>query len=177
MNPWRIDLRSRGEKGAPMTEAEAAYSILQPSRESPPVADRSELPSDTHRVRRRGLRVVDGSNVAYDGAGPPAFAKLKRLIRHQREEGYELVVFVNAALRHHVTDREALESAIDRGTVLQAPAGIQADLFILDYASETGAEVVSNDMFREFWDQYPDLTKRLVKFMVLEDRIMVIPPR
>ena len=96
------------------------------------------------------------------------------LIREKlTEEGYEPLVVADAALRHQVDDAEAYERLVATCTVHQAPAGTDADYFILSFARELDAVVVSNDRFRDRIRSFPEVRDRIVRYMILEDEVVL----
>ena len=119
------------------------------------------------------LVLVDGSNVAHSGEGEQAvLANIVAVCDKLREEGYESVVVVDAALRHRIDDREGYERMVDGGTIRQAPAGTDADYFILSFARELDASIVSNDRFRDHQKAFPDAAKRLIRYMVVKGEVV-----
>jgi hypothetical protein len=90
-----------------------------------------------------------------------------------REEGYDPVVVVDAALRHQIDDRTSYERMVDGGEIRQAPAGTDADYFILSFARELEASIVSNDRFRDRQKAFPDATKRLIRYMVVKGEVVL----
>src|SRR5688500_13088162 len=96
------------------------------------------------------LAIVDGSNVAHEDRTPDGKPQVRNLaaVREALERaGYEVRVVVDAALQHQIDDPAELDRLISQEVVLQAPAGTDADYFILEQAEAKGAIVVSNDMF------------------------------
>src|SRR5690348_14777160 len=80
------------------------------------------------------LVLVDGSNVAHSSEGEQGHLSNITLVCDKlREEGYEPLVLVDAALRHKIDDRAAYERMVDAGAIRQAPAGTDADYFILSF--------------------------------------------
>src|SRR5258705_3828762 len=78
------------------------------------------------------LVLVDGSNVAHSCEGEQALLSNITLVCDKlREEGYEPLVLVDAALRHQIDDRKTYEQLVESGAIRQAPAGTDADYFIL----------------------------------------------
>ena len=88
-------------------------------------------------------------------------------------EGYEAIVVADAALRHQVNDAAAFERLVERGVVHQAPAGTDADYFILNFARELDAVIVSNDRFRDRIDHFPELRRRIIRYMILEGEVVL----
>lgn len=122
----------------------------------------------------RPIVLVDGSNVAHSTEGEKAQLGNILAVREKlAEEGLEPVVVVDAALRHQIDDRAGYEQLVDQGVVRQAPAGTDADYFILTFARELGARIVSNDRYRDRLRDFPDATDRLIRFMIVEREVVL----
>jgi hypothetical protein len=120
------------------------------------------------------LVLVDGSNVAHSSEGDqPELSNIVAVCDKLREEGYEPVVVVDAALRHQIDDRVGYERMVDDGTIRQAPAGTDADYFILSFARELEASIVSNDRFRDRQKVFPEAAKRLIRYMVVKGEVVL----
>jgi hypothetical protein len=120
------------------------------------------------------LVLVDGSNVAHSSEGEhPELANIVAVCDKLREEGYEPVVVVDAALRHQIDDRVGYERLVDDGTIRQAPAGTDADYFILSFARELDASIVSNDRFRDRQKVFPEAAKWLIRYMVVKGEVVL----
>ena len=118
--------------------------------------------------------LVDGSNVAHCSEGDrPELSNIVAVCDKLREEGYEPVVVVDAALRHQIDDRTGYERMVEEGTIRQAPAGTDADYFILSFARELEASIVSNDRFRDRQKVFPEAAKRLIRYMVVKGEVVL----
>src|SRR4051812_17595212 len=139
----------------------------------------SSRDSSTGPARRGGdtpgsLVLVDGSNVAHSSEGDQALlSNITAVCDKLREEGYEPLVLVDAALRHQIDDRAEYERLVERGAIRQAPAGTDADYFILSFARELDASIVSNDRFRDRQKSFPEAVKRLIKYMVVKGEVVL----
>ena len=130
--------------------------------------------ADAMRSGGRTVVLVDGSNVAHSSEGEkPRLANITAVCDKLREEGYEPLVLVDAALRHQIDERGAYERMVDAGAIKQAPAGTDADYFILSFARELDASIVSNDRYRDRQKAFPDAMKRLIKYMVVKDEVVL----
>jgi hypothetical protein len=119
------------------------------------------------------VAIIDGSNVAHSTEGDHARLNNIRLVSEKLvEEGYEPVVVVDAALRHQIDDKAAFEQMVEDGRIRQAPAGTDADYFILSFARELDAVVVSNDRFKDRLDAFPEARDRVVRFMIVNDEVV-----
>ena len=135
---------------------------------------------ETRESKRRGARkanplvLVDGSNVAHSSEGERGrLANITLVCDKLREEGYESLVLVDAALRHQIDDRAEYERLVDAGTIRQAPAGTDADYFILSFARELDASIVSNDRFRDRQKAFPDAARRLIRYMIVKEEVVL----
>ena len=118
--------------------------------------------------------IVDGSNVAHSNeAGPPLVANLRAIREKLIEEGLEPIIVADAALRHQVDDAKAYEKMIDDGLVRQAPAGTDADYFILSFARELNASILSNDRFRDRMKQFPEARDRVIRYMIVGSEVVL----
>jgi hypothetical protein len=112
---------------------------------------------ETHPAREEASNVVlvDGSNVAHSTEGEaPHVANLVAIREKLVEEGLEPIIVADAALRHQIDDGARYEKLIDEGVVRQAPAGTDADYFILSFARYINASIVSNYRFRYIIKQF-----------------------
>lgn len=119
------------------------------------------------------IAIIDGSNVAHstEGEGP----RLENIILvwdELVEDGYEPVIVVDAALRHQIDDRTKFEAMVEEGKIKQAPAGTDADYFILSFARELGAAVVSNDRFKDRQKDFPDARDRAIRYMIVNREVV-----
>lgn len=82
------------------------------------------------------------------------------------------VIVVDAALRHQIDDRAGYERLVNEGTLRQAPAGTDADWFILSFARELDARIVSNDRYRDRAKDFPDAAERLIRYMIVDGEVV-----
>lgn len=118
--------------------------------------------------------LVDGSNVAHSTEGEKAhLANIIAMREKMQEEGFDPVVVVDAALRHQIDDTTGYERLVESGVVRQAPAGTDADYFLLSFARELDARIVSNDRFRDRLSAFPDAADRLIRYMIVEREVVL----
>jgi hypothetical protein len=117
--------------------------------------------------------IVDGSNVAHSSEGEKPMLENIRLVRDRLiAEGYEPIVLADAALRHQIDDGQAFEQLVDAGTIKQAPAGTDADYFILSFARELDANIVSNDLFKDRVEAFPEVKQRVIRYMIVNGEVV-----
>jgi hypothetical protein len=121
----------------------------------------------------RPIAIVDGSNVAYATEGErPVLANISLVCDRLQQEGYEAIVVVDAALRHQIDERDEYERLVENGGIRQAPAGTDADYFILSFARELDAAVVSNDRFRDREKAFPEALERIIRYMIVAGEVV-----
>lgn len=131
-------------------------------------------PSQSGREETSNVVLVDGSNVAHSTEGEQALVANLLAIRDKLcEEGLEPIIVADAALRHQIDDPQRYEQLVERGHVRQAPAGTDADYFILSFARELNASIVSNDRFRDRIEEFPEVRERVIRFMILQDEVVL----
>lgn len=120
------------------------------------------------------IALVDGSNVAHSSEGEKArLRNIDLVVEKLKEEGLEPIVVADAALRHQIDAQAEYEKRIDDGFIRQAPAGTDADYFILSFARELDANIVSNDRFRDRLKAFPDAQERIIRYMILADEVVL----
>jgi hypothetical protein len=125
------------------------------------------------QAQESNIAIVDGSNVAHATEGGEARLENIRLVCIKlQEQGYEPIVVVDAALRHQIDDRSGYEALVDKGNIRQAPAGTDADYFILSFARELDASVVSNDRFKDRLEAFPEAREQVIRFMIVNDEVV-----
>ena len=121
----------------------------------------------------RPIALVDGSNVAHSSEGDEArLQNIKLVVRKLIAEGYEPVVVADAALRHQIDDKEGYERRVEEGKIKQAPAGTDADYFLLAFARELDAVIVSNDLFRDRAESFPEARERMIRYMIVDEQVV-----
>jgi hypothetical protein len=116
--------------------------------------------------------IVDGSNVAHSGEGDARLENIRLVCGKLREQGYEPIVVVDAALRHQIDQRAEYESMVDDGSIRQAPAGTDADYFILSFARELDASIVSNDRFKDRLEAFPEARECVIRYMIVNEEVV-----
>ncbi len=120
------------------------------------------------------VAIIGGSNVAHSSEGEKARLTNITLMREKlTEEGYEPIVVVDAALRHQIDESRQYESLVEDGTIRQAPAGTDADYFILSFARELDAAVVSNDRFKDRQQAFPEARDRMIRYMIVNGEVVL----
>jgi hypothetical protein len=97
-----------------------------------------------------------------------------RLVRdHLTEDGLTPILVADAALRHQIDDPEGYEALVKAGEIQQAPAGTDADYFILTFARELGASVLSNDRFKDRIAHFPEVKNRIIRYMIVAGEVVL----
>lgn len=125
--------------------------------------------------------VIDGNNVAYEEStdeGNPKFSNIEAIRNLLLDDGYKknnIIIIVDASLRHKIDDRKKLDKSIKNNEIRQVPSGTSADDFILSYANKFKATVLSNDTFSDYLHLYHWLSddKRRKSFMIVNGEVEI----
>jgi len=103
---------------------------------------------------------VDGSNLAVDERKRHSLSRLLGAVTALREQcsptPVEIHIYVDATLRWQLTapEKRQLDDLVRSGEIIQTPAGVAADPFILEAVHRNRGIVVSNDLFRDHIDNF-----------------------
>jgi Zc3h12a-like ribonuclease protein len=121
-----------------------------------------------------GKVLVDASNVAHATEGGEArLRNITLVVDKLREKGFEPLIVADAALRHQIDDRAEYERLVDDGVVQQAPSGTDADYFLLSFARELGAYILTNDRFRDRAAEFAEERDRIIRFMIVGGEVVL----
>ncbi len=116
---------------------------------------------------------MDASNVAHATENVVRLANVKLIRDHLTEGGMTPILVADAALRHQIDDAEGYEALVKAGEIQQAPAGTDADYFILTFARELDASVLSNDRFKDRIAHFPDVRERIIRYMIVAGEVVL----
>ena len=118
--------------------------------------------------------IVDASNVAHSTEKNSARLTNVRLVRDRlTEDGLTPILVADAALRHQIDDHDGYEALVTAGEIKQAPAGTDADYFILTFARELDASVLSNDRFKDRIAHFPEVKNRIIRYMIVAGEVVL----
>lgn len=128
-------------------------------------ADTAEVASKTKRRRAKKTAVIDGSNVMHWDGEVARLAPLRDVIAALKAKGYQPGIIFDANAGYKLADRylddrdfaKLLKLPNDR--VLVVAKGEPADPTILSAARDMGGKVVSDDRFRDWAGEYPEVTE------------------
>ncbi len=102
--------------------------------------------------------IIDGSNVAWYGKQKeknesPSITSIALVIDALRKKGYKnILCLVDASLQHQVNDTALLEQLEKKKLIKSVPSKSVADSYIIKYAEQKNAFIVTNDRYRD-WAQ------------------------
>jgi hypothetical protein len=118
----------------------------------------------SRKIVARNHVVVDGSNVMYWKGGEPDIATVKEVLDHLKSLGATPGVMFDANAGYLIVgkyqhDRAFAQSlGIPENRVLVVSRGTPADPTILQAARDYKGRVVSNDRFRDWAQEFPEVT-------------------
>ncbi|MGL5010244.1 MAG: NYN domain-containing protein, partial [Paracoccaceae bacterium] len=109
--------------------------------------------------------VIDGSNVMHWRDKTPQLAPLLAVVAELTRRGLTPGVVFDANAGYKLSDRYHHDGAfgkmlgLPRDRVFVVPKGTPADGYVLTAARELNARVVSNDRFRDWQEDFPEVTQ------------------
>lgn len=109
--------------------------------------------------------VVDGSNIMHWQGEVPQMATLRDVVRALTDQGYQPGIVFDANAGYKLAGRYMDDKPLARALGLRAdqvlvvPKGAPADPVILRVARELGAPVLSNDRFRDWAEEFPEVAE------------------
>lgn len=107
--------------------------------------------------------LIDGSNVMHWNKGAPDLGLVRDIAQALGLRGYRVVVIFDANVGYKIADRYhgpaelAPALGLPKDQVLVAPSGTPADGFLLQFAQDQGAPIVTNDRFRDWHEMFPEV--------------------
>ena len=117
--------------------------------------------------------IVDASNVAHSTEGAASLANVRLVRDRLTQDGLTPILVADAALRHQIDDAGGYEALVKAGEIKQAPAGTDADYFILSFARELDAAVLSNDRFKDRIAHFPEVRDRIIRYMIVAGEVVL----
>lgn len=110
--------------------------------------------------------VIDGSNVLYWKNDTPQIETVREVVQHLTSLGFEAGVMFDANAGYLVSDNYQHDGkfgemlGLPKDRIMVVPKGTPADPYILTAARDLGARIVTNDRFRDWKDEYPEIAER-----------------
>lgn len=111
--------------------------------------------------------IIDASNIAHYKNEGNSKAKLSNIISAVKalEKGdHDFVIIADASLRHNIDEKDNFIKLVNDDIIDEVPVGTIADHFILELADEEDAKILSNDKFRDFASEFPDIKSMRIPF-------------
>jgi len=128
-------------------------------------AERKRAAREAARAEGRRWVVVDGSNVLYWQDESPSLGSVSAVLDEVQRAGLTPVVWFDANVGYKVGDSYlnpaelARRLGISRKQVRVAPKGSPADPLLLQEAAKLGTGVVTNDRYRDWVGDFPDVAQ------------------
>ncbi|MBN2694120.1 hypothetical protein JXR93_05615, partial [bacterium] len=132
------------------------------------------------KLERKNIKIIiDGSNVAWNSNSQknsdyPELKNISLVVKALKKQNInDITVIIDAALMHKVKDPEFYKEFED--IIHKAPAKIEADYFIIDFARKGSGLIITNDQFKDWkerdsWIQ-ENIDSMLIPFMILNNYV------
>ena len=109
--------------------------------------------------------IIDGSNVMHWKDGTPQIATVRCVVSYLSEQGFTVGVVFDANAGYLLSGKYQHDDTLSRALklpeshVMVVPKGTQADPAILNMARNMKARIVTNDRFRDWAGDFPEVRK------------------
>ncbi len=124
--------------------------------------------------------IIDGNNVLNHGLYNVRLTQQKAIltnliiiIDYWKKRGYEVISLVSAKMKYHIDNSLKFGKLVQQGVIIEVPAGTNDDLFILETAHILQALILSNDLFRQYSETYPEVCDKRVPFLIIKNRVII----
>lgn len=159
--------------------AQGRGGYVSKSRPERPLRDRSRVFRKSVQKPEPKPMLVDGSNVLYWKDNTPRIETVREVLSHLSDLGFTPGVMFDANAGYLISGRyqddgplaQLLGLPVDR--VLVVPKGSPADPTLLAAARKLGAQIVSNDRFRDWAETHPEVREpgHLIRGGYLADKL------
>ena len=136
---------------------------------------------EIYQLQNRSI-VIDGSNVAHNSQNgvpeKPSIANLIKMVRFLKTKGFsDILIIADASLRHKLIDLDKLPQLNDEAKYLIAPAGVEADVYLIDHVKRKHCLLLSNDAFKQYKMTDPWVAVNIdyyrLTFMITEEGVFM----
>lgn len=131
-------------------------------RPSKPAAPKQRIAPREPRAQMQWA-IVDGSNVMHWKDNTPDLAPVKAVLKQLAKRGYTAGVMFDANAGYKLFDQYRHDDAfakilgLSQDKIMVVPKGTPADPYILTAARDLGACIITNDQFRDWAEEYPEI--------------------
>lgn len=123
--------------------------------------------------------VVDLNNFLLadkDSTGKAKIENVALLRKYLKDRGYNKIFCISSSsFWKRVNKKRKYDQLVKKKVILKAPALVDMDWFILLTAQQLNCDILSNDKFREYWDEFGGewIQNKRKTFMFIEGIIIV----
>lgn len=116
-------------------------------------------------INAKNWVIVDGSNVMHWINNEPDIQPVRDVLVRLQQHGYTAGVMFDASAGHRLHEKYLHDDTFSRllglpeDRIMVVPKGTIADQYILTAARHFRASVVTNDRFRDWVDEFPEVTE------------------
>ncbi|MEN8891861.1 NYN domain-containing protein [Planktotalea arctica] len=150
-----------------LVDAPKPKRVTKRGQRSRPRVDLNHIQAPAEaEIGARKWVIVDGSNVMHWINNEPNIKPLLDVLERLEHHGYTAGVMFDASAGHQLqgryghdgTFRQLLGLPLDR--IMVVPTGTVADQYILKAARDFRAKIVTNDRYRDWADDFPEVNER-----------------
>ena len=67
---------------------------------------------------------------------------------------YAPIMVADASMKYHLDNQEVYEDLNEHKFIIQSPAGVKADEYVLEIAKREKTKFLTNDKYEEYWEEF-----------------------
>ena len=121
--------------------------------------------------------IIDGANVAYLQAPQERRANISNIFAvAQAVEaiGLDPIVVIDLSNRAIVADTHKFQAQLGPWQVVSVPPGADSGRVVLETADKYGALIVSNNIYAEYYEDYPGIEQRRIPVAFIDGTVLLL---
>lgn len=80
---------------------------------------------------------------------------IEKLVSNLKKSGYnEIILIASSKLKYRIDNKKEYKKMVKKYDIKESPAMVDTDWFILDLAKKLDCDILTNDRFKEYWDEF-----------------------
>jgi hypothetical protein len=129
------------------------------------------------RLMNRPKAIVDASNVAYLQAPReprPNIKNISAVADAVEASGRDPIIILDPTIRTLIVDVDEFERLLSDSRIMPLPSGKEIGRFVVETADQLDAEIVSNNTYIDYFEDYPWIELRRIPVAIVNGDIILL---
>jgi hypothetical protein len=128
----------------------------------------------------RPKAIIDGANAAYLQAPRerrPNIKNISAVAKAVEASGRDPIIVLDPSIRSLIVDVDEFERLLSDSRIMALPSGQDIGRFVLETADKLDAEIVSNNTYIDYYEDYPWIELRRIPVAVVNGNVILLDRR